>query len=292
MTIPAEVLRNIRRIEIRTSRLVEDLLGGAYRSAFKGKGMEFEDVREYVEGDEVRAIDWNVTARMNRPYVKNFSEERELTVMLMVDVSASCRFGSGNRLKSEVIAELAAVLGFSAIKNNDRVGLILFSDEVEKYIPAKKGAHHVLRIIRELLFFQPAHLGTNIKEALAFLNQVRHRSCIAFLFSDFICPESAKEMLITSKRHDLIAVQVMDPQEHIFPPSHLVHFSDLESGEKMIVDTNYAPLMRDFTKKAEARLEKHKALMKKMGIESITVSTDKPYVESLRHFFKKRERRH
>jgi len=289
--IPADIFKNIRRIQIYTSRTVNDLLAGAYHSAFKGQGMEFEDVREYQSGDEVRSIDWNVTARFSHPYVKSFREERELTVMLIVDVSASSRFGSGERLKSELIAEIGALLAFSAIKNNDKVGLILFSSEIEKYIPPAKGVRHVLRVIRELLAFEPVYPGTDIAAALKFLGKVQRRQGVCFLISDFISPDYSHEATLAAKRHDLITVAVRDPKEYSFPRMGLITLRDLESGKMVVVDSNHDAVQESFTKESEKRLEGHKSLMNRIGAGFIDIRADRDYAMAIQRFFKTRKRR-
>ena len=230
--IPREILKKIRQIEIRTNRLVNDTLGGAYHSVFKGQGMNFEEVREYQPGDEVRSIDWNVTARFGHPYIKKFKEERELTVILIVDVSASGQFGSVRQTKNELTAELAAVLAFSAIRNNDKVGLIMFTDQIEKYVPPKKGRRHVLRVIREILAFQPKGRGTNLRAALDYLNHVQSRRAVTFVLSDFqVEDEEAvrKKLRVASKRHDVVALSLRDPREEELPAVGLVELRDSET---------------------------------------------------------------
>lgn len=290
--IPKEVFKHIRRIEIATTRLAEDLMVGAYHSAFKGKGMEFEEVREYVPGDDTRNIDWNVTARTGEPHIKNFREERELTVMLVVDVSASERFGSGNRLKSEFIAEIGAVLSFTAIKNNDNVGLLLFSDDVEAYIPPKKGLRHVLRIIRDLLIFSPKQKGSNLKEALDFLGRVQKKRCVCFLISDFMMPFCFKEMAVTAKRHDLIAIHIKDPAEESLPDMGLVSIKDCESDVESLIDTSDANIRENYALKARERAEIVNQAMKRFGAGYISLLTSEPYAPALRKFFRLRRIRH
>lgn len=284
--------QHIRRIQIKTTRRVNDLFAGAYRSAFKGKGLEFSEVRDYVPGDEIRHIDWNVTARMNHPYVKNFEEERELTVMLVVDVSASSLFGSGRRLKSEVIAEIGAVLAFSAIKNHDKVGLILFTDEVELYLKPKKGTRHVLRVIRELLFFKPKHRGTNFQKALAFLGRVQRRHAICFFISDFIGQQSEREANIIAQRHELIFVHVYDNTEDTFPSLGLTNFGDLENHEISLVNTADPELQKQFSHKSKERKLAIKKLSNHIGAGLISVCTQESYTDALRKFFKLRGKKH
>lgn len=289
--ISRDIFEKIHRIEIQTNHLVKDLLAGAYRSAFRGKGIEFEDVRIYFPGDDVRSIDWNVTARMNHPYVKSFCEERELSVMLVVDVSASSRFGSSNRPKSDLIAEIAAVIAFSALRNYDRIGLILFSDRVETYIPPSKGVHHILRIVRELLTFKPMHRSTNLGLALAFLGKVQPRSGICFVISDFICEDYADEMALIARKHDLIAMSVTDPFELAPVSMGLMMMTDLETGEERLVDTSRPEYREKLKQATEERLERHHRLLKKLGAGSIDIQTDQPYMHPIRKFFKLRARR-
>lgn len=280
-----DLFKKIRRIQIQTTHLANDVLAGAYRSAFKGKGMEFEEVREYQQGDDVRSIDWNVTARMNRPYVKNFREERELSVILAVDVSASTYFGSGESLKSELIAEIAAVLAFSAIKNQDKVALLLFSDRVEKYFPPQKGTRHVLRIIRELLTYQPQPRSTNISEALSYLGKVQHRSGICFLLSDFICVDFSHEAALAATRYDLVPIAIVDSAEMAFPKMDLVTFSDLETGTSLLVDTSAGIVQTKLRKTTEERLSSLKKMMQKLGTELCIIDTHLPYMQQLKKYF-------
>lgn len=290
--IPPEIFEKIRRIQFQTTQLAEDFLAGPYRSAFKGQGMEFEEVREFQPGDEVRNIDWNVTARMNHHYVKTFREERELTVMLIVDISSSSRFGSHNQLKRDLIAEIGAALAFSATKNNDRIGLILFSREVEKYVPPKKGLRHVLRIIRELLVYEPKYPETDLGAALSYLGGVQRRLSICFLISDFICPDYTQKLAVTSRQHDLIAIGITDPYELDFPNMNLVTMVDLETGKSSVVDTSDAKVREHFQKVARDRLEQTDKLMKKIGAGFIDIRTDQPYMPRIRKFFRLREIKH
>lgn len=289
--ITSALFKKISRIQFQTTRLADDVLAGAYRSAFKGRGMEFEEVREYQPGDEVRTIDWNVTARMRRPYVKTFREERELTMTLVVDISASTRFGSGHQLKSELVAEIAAVLAFSAIKNNDKVALILFSNKVEKYFPPNKGTRHVLRVIRELLVYEPKNQGTNVAEALSFLGKVQQHSSICFLISDFICDDYTHEAAVIAKRHDLIALAIEDPSEIIFPKMDLVAFKDLESGEERLIDTSSTAVRQQLKTEGQQRLAAQEKLMRKLGADFLSIQTDRPYMPQLRKFFLIRQKR-
>src|SRR5438045_3629133 len=235
--LPREVIRQIRRLQLRARRAVEDLLGGEYHSVFKGTGIVFEEVREYLPGDDVRSIDWNVTARMGHPFVKRYTEERELTVVLLIDVSGSHQFGTRQQLKREVLAELAAVLAFSAISNNDKVGLIAFTDRVERFVPPRKGTRHVLRLIRDVLFFQPTHRGTSIREGLDYVNRVLHRRTIVFLLSDFLDRGFESALKRTGRRHDLIALRISDPREEDLPSVGLLELEDAETGEHLLLDT-------------------------------------------------------
>jgi uncharacterized protein (DUF58 family) len=288
--IPKELIQKVRRIEITTKRVVDSLLSGGYHSAFKGKGMEFSEVRGYVEGDDIRAIDWNVTARMGTPFVKKHVEERELTVMLMVDASASGSFGTVSKFKGEVAVELCALLAFSAIKNNDRVGLIIFSSDVERYIPPQKGRNHVLYVIRELLYFKPKYRGTDLDRALQFLNRVQTKKAVVFLVSDFMSPPFETALRVSGRRHDLIACPVADPREMVFPDVGLVELEDAETGETMLVDSGSAAFRKYYTETMRSSREKVASLFKSNGIDEISISTETEYVDSLVKFFRKRER--
>lgn len=288
--IPKEIFKNIRRIQITTTKAVNDLLAGSYHSAFKGVGMEFEDVRAYTPGDEVRSIDWNVTARMNFPFVKRFREERELTVMLVVDVSGSLNFGSSDKLKRDFLAELGGVLAFSAIQNHDKVGLILFSDHIEKYIPPKKGVRHVLRVIRELLVFTPTHQKTDISEALGFLAKVQKKRGVCFLISDFITGQFQQQAAIAAKRFDLIAIQVTDPHEIDFPEVGLITLKDPETGKVQLVDAEKLTIEAQ-KQTTLSRIQTIRKLMHQIGASFIDMRTNEPYVNALNKFFKMREAR-
>lgn len=290
--ISSELFEKIRRIEIITTHLAEDVLAGAYRSAFKGKGMEFEEVREYQPGDDIRSIDWNVTARMNTPYVKNFREEREITVNLVVDVSSSTAFGSRNSLKREMIAEIAAVIAFSAIKNNDKIALILFSDRVEKYIPPRKGTRHVLRIIRELLTYRTVSQATAIGSALSFLGTVQQRPGICFLLSDFIAPDFSQEASITAKRHDLVPIMIRDPAEISFPKMGLTTLVDLETGAARIADTSSDRWRQALSEHFDELMNQRKSLFKKIGVDLCILDDQERYLNQLkRYFILKKKRR-
>jgi len=291
--LPQELIKKIRYIEIHTSKAVNDVLAGEYQSVFKGRGMAFDEVREYQPGDDVRTIDWNVTARTGHPYVKRYIEERELTVLFLVDFSASGLFGSIEKLKREVAAEFCALLAFSAIKNNDKVGLILFTDAVELFIPPKKGAAHVLRLIRELLAFSPQRKKTDIGSALDYLGRVMGRRGVVFLISDFIADDFQKPMQILAKRHDLIAVSITDPREHELPSAGLLALEDAETGEAMLVDTSDTQVRSRYRALASERKAAIAKLFAAMAIDHIAVATDRDYLIDLLRFFRARSsRRH
>jgi uncharacterized protein (DUF58 family) len=295
-----EILRKVRHIEIRTKRLVNDSLAGEYHSVFKGRGMNFDEVREYVPGDEVRTIDWNVTARAGRPFIKKFVEERELTLMLLVDVSASGDFGSGAQSKREMAAELASVLAFSAVRNSDKVGLILFTDQVELYVPPRKGRRHVLRLVREILGFEPGHRGTDVAQALDFANHVLRRRAIVFLVSDFQSSEEPATALAslrrairqTNCRHDLVAMHVHDPREDELPDFGLLAVEDAETGELLDVDTGDENVRRRFHELAHEGADHLRRAFNGEAVDSLSLSTAEPYLPALMSFFKHRERRH
>ncbi len=266
-------------------------MGGEYRTVFKGNGMEFAEVRHYEPGDDIRAIDWNVTARTGEPFIKRNMEERELTVMLVIDVSGSGDFGSTNQMKSEMIAELGALLAFSAIRNNDQVGMLLFTDQVEKYIPPKKGRNHVLHLIRELLYFKPKSRGTDIEAALSHLNKIQRKKSVSFLISDFRDTDFERPLTITARRHDLIAISTDDPRESVLPKIGLMELYDQECGETVLVDTNNKKFREAFEQKEFERYEKREELFKKARIDFLSISTASGYVEPLIQFFRKREKR-
>jgi uncharacterized protein (DUF58 family) len=292
--IPREILKKVRQIEIRTNREVTDALGGQYHSVFKGRGMEFEEVREYLPGDEVRSIDWNVTARFGHPFVKKFKEERELTVMLVVDVSASGQFGSVRQTKNELAAELAAVLAFSAIRNNDKVGLIMFTDRIEKFVPPKKGRGHVLRVIREILAFEPKGRGTNLPQALDYLTHVQSRRAVTFVLSDFQVDDEEsvrKKLRVASKRHDVVALSLRDPREDELPAVGLVELRDAETGERALVDTFDRKVREDFALKSRLRLEALRRLLRSASVDHVEIRCEADYMLPLIKFFRMRERR-
>lgn len=311
--IPRDLFKKIKRIEISTNRLVTDVFAGQYHSVFKGQGIEFEEVREYQPGDDVRTIDWNVTARTGKPHIKKFVEERELTVMVMVDVSRSCRFASVNMLKSQLAAEVAAVLAFSAIRNNDKVGLIIFTDKIEKFVPPRKGLSHVLHVIREVLYFKPKGRSTDIPQALEYLNKVTSRKSIAFMISDFLPPgmiaagvdqgihksdgltrkgeELKKSLSIANKRHDIIAVTLNDQREMQLPECGLIILEDAETGKQLMVDSTNAALRGQYQQDNINRVKRREKFFRTVGIDFIDISTGVPYTDAIVKFFLKRRRR-
>ena len=300
-----EILRKVRQVEIQSRKFVTESLVGAYHSVFKGRGMDFEEVREYMPGDEVRTIDWNVTAKMDRPFVKTYKEERELTIMLVVDLSASGDFGSVEQSKRELAAELASVLAFSATRNNDKVGLLLFSDKIEKIIYPKKGRQHILRVIREILFFEPENRGTDIPKALNYVNHMLKRKAIVFLLSDFLTEESlawlrpftgsrdslAKALNLTNRRHDLITIDLSDPRELELPKIGYVILEDAESGEQVEINTADKQVRGLYKHQNSKRRQILLQGFKQAGIDNFSISTGEPYIFALRKFFKKRGRR-
>ena len=289
--IPKELAKKIRYLQIYTSKAVNDVLAGEYESVFKGRGMEFDEVREYQPGDEVRSIDWNVTARMGHPYVKRFEEERELTVIFLVDLSASGAFGSAGKLKNEVAAELCALLAFAAIKNNDKVGLIVFTDCIEMFVPPAKGVSHVLRLIRELLNFRPRQARTNIAEALDYLGRVITKRSVVFLVSDFLGSDFESQMRILGRRHDLIAVSVGDPRELRLPNIGLIELEDAETGDAVVIDTASAAVRRRYEALGSEQKGRLRDLFRSTGIDQIDILTNEDYVRKLVLFFRTRERR-
>jgi uncharacterized protein (DUF58 family) len=284
----AEAFQHIRRLQIKALHHVNDLFAGIYRSTFKGKGLEFEEVREYSPGDDIRTIDWNVTARSQHPFVKHFREERELTVMLVVDISASSHFGHIERYKSEMIAELAALLAFSAIKNQDKVGLLLFTSDVELYLKPKKGTRHVLRVIRELLYFTPQHQGTDLPKALSFLGRVQRRHVICFLISDFLTDNFSMQASLIAKRHELIAFHVFDTLEKQFSPQALFTLRDLETGMQSVVDTADPLVRQRFEQHAQEQGKKVRQLFESIGADYLAMHTGEPSSVVLQRFFRLR----
>ncbi|MBW7908080.1 MAG: DUF58 domain-containing protein [Kiritimatiellae bacterium] len=289
--LPAEIIKKIRQIEIRTSRIVSDVFAGQYKSVFKGHGMEFHEVREYVPGDDVRAIDWNVTARLGHPFIKKYIEERELTVMLLVDMSGSQHFGSGAQFKQDLAAELAGILAFAAIQSNDRVGLILFTGEVEHFIPPRKGTRHVLRVIRDTLHYKPRGKKTDIAKALAYLNRVTTRKCVAFLISDFQDTDYIKPLAAAARRHDLIAVRLRDRRETEWPAAGLVELEDAETGERILVDTSDRRVQERLRQRSDEVAAARARDLRGAGVDLIELETNTPYVQQLIRFFRARERR-
>jgi len=290
--IPKEIIKKIRRLDIRTKRLVNDIFSGEYHSVFKGRGMEFSEVREYVIGDDIRNIDWNVTARTGQPHVKVFEEERELTVMLMVDVSSSGEFGTATSMKRDIALEICALLAFSAIDNNDLVGLVMFTDKIEKSIVPKKGRKHVLRILRELLYFKPEDTRTNLALPLDYLNRITKRRSIVFMISDFMGEDYEKAMTITAKKHDLVPVVISDPREENMPNIGLIELEDAETGKAILIDTS-DPTLRDAfgLNVSRTQLEREK-IFKRIGLDHMDIRLDKPYIDELTTFFKKRAARY
>jgi uncharacterized protein (DUF58 family) len=289
--IPKEILKKVRQIEIKTGRLVNDVFAGEYESIFKGRGMEFHEVREYIPGDDIRSIDWNVTARAGHPYVKKFIEERELTVIIMADISGSGNFGTRNKMKIELMAEIGAVLSFSAIKNNDKIGLLLFTDKIEKFIPPKKGRPHVLRVIRELLYYKPESRKTSINSALEYLGKVLKKRAVVFLISDFMDTDYEKLLRILNKRHDIVGISIADPREKDLPDIGLAEFEDAETGEILFLDTGDELLKKELAKKRSSFAESRNKAFRAMGLDSIDISTDKPYIKPLILFFRMRAKR-
>ncbi len=301
--IPKELFQKVRRIQITSSRLVNDLFAGQYHSVFKGQGIEFDEVREYQPGDDVRTIDWNVTARTGKAHVKKFVEERELTVMLCVDASMSCRFASVNELKSKLAAEIAAVLAFSAIRNKDKVGLIIFTDRIEKFIPPRKGVQSVLKVIREVLYYQPESRMTDVAGALEYLSKVTHRKSVAFLISDFFDKECLanqelpvdsrlkRALSIVNKKHDLIAVTLNDAREKELPVCGLLTLEDAETGDSLVIDTTDKRIREQYRNEAEKRIQARERLFRSVGMDHIFISTHVPYANELMKFFFKRRKR-
>ena len=286
--LPREILKKVKRIEIRTRGLVDSFFGGEYHSLFKGRGMTFSEVREYQPGDDVRLIDWNVTARSGSPFIKIFEEERELTVILVVDISSSGSFGSEYYQKKGISAEIASVLGFSAIKNNDKVGLILFSNDIVKYIPPKKGKSHVLRVVRELLYTEPDFKGTSIKNALEFLMKVSKRKAVVFLLSDFLDKNFLDSLKIANRKHDLVGIKIFDPYEEKFPDIGMLKVEDAETGVNFWIDTSNKQVLKQMNDSNIKKTNEFYKSAKKMGLDIVPISTSEDYVEPLMKFFKKR----
>ena len=287
----SSLLKKVRKIEIKTRGLSNHIFAGEYNTAFKGKGMAFSEVREYQSGDDVRSIDWNVTARYNSPYIKVFEEEREMTVMLLVDVSGSGNFGTKQQFKREIATELSAVLAFSAIKNNDKVGVIFFSDIIEEFIPPKKGKSHILRIIRQILSFKPQNKKTNISQAIEYFNNVMKKRCICFILSDYISSTFEKPLRIASKKHDIVALKVSDKREKTIPNIGIVPFKDSETEKVILLDTSSKLVRETFQKKQKEKQSEIEKLFPRCGVDLININTGEDYVKPLINFFKNRDRR-
>jgi uncharacterized protein (DUF58 family) len=289
--IPRELVKKLRKIEIRTAKLANEQLAGGYHSVFKGRGMAFSEVRQYQPGDDVRFIDWNVSARMSDTYVKVFTEEREMTVMLLVDLSASERFGAVARPKVETVAEVAALLAFSAIKNNDRVGLILFTDRIERYVPPKKGKGHVMRVITEILSARPKGTGTDVRQALDMLGSLQRRRSVAFLVSDMVAPDYERALRIAAAKHDLIPVQIVDPREEELPDVGLALLEDLESGELIEIDTSDPAIRAAYATRVARERANREQFFGRLGVDSVYVRTNEDYVRPLGDLFRRRQKR-
>jgi len=288
---PAELARQVRLLEISTRHTVTEVFAGEYSSAFKGRGMEFAEVREYQPGDDVRTIDWNVTARTNKPFVKRYTEERELTVVLMVDLSASGEFGTQDKSKRQLAVEAAAVLGFAAARKGDRVGLVIFTDRVELYIPPKKGARHALRLIRELLAFEPANSGTDLREAAEHVARVQKRRAVVFVVSDFVVDRPEDALSLIAPRHDVIAVRVSDPRDRELVSAGLLEVRDPETGDRAVIDTSSRRVRDAYRAAMERQAERMTAAARRAGVDDVEISTDRPYVHDLVELFHKREKR-
>lgn len=289
--LPPEILKQVRRIEIATNRIVNETMSGRYESVFKGQGIEFEEVREYQPGDEVRSIDWNVTARTGRPFIKRFVEERELSVMLVADLSRSMAFGSVKDLKQRIATEICAVLAFSAIKNQDKTGLLIVTDRIERFIPPKKGPKHVLRVIREALSFEPRGHKTDLSAALDYLGRVLRHKSVIFLISDFFAEDFSVPLAITNKRHDVIAVHLVDPRQEKLPPVGWIRFEDAETGGLVALDSRRGDVRRAYEAWALAHEKRLKDILAAAGVDVVHVRTDRPYVEPLLKFFRMRSLR-
>ena len=290
--ISIELMQKIRAIQIKTSHMVTELMAGEYVSAFKGRGMEFNAVREYTPGDDVRLIDWNVTARMDQPFIKEYIEERELNVMLMVDVSSSGEFGSTGKFKNEISAEVASILAFAAIRNNDKIGLIVFSNKIEHYIPPKKGKAHVWNIIRTILNYQPEGRLTDLNIPLEYLLKIQKRKCIAFLISDFQATNYETNVKLTRQKHDLVAISISDPRERDLPKVGLINLRDSETGETLLIDTDNREMTKLLTSYEREKRGKFKKLFRSIGVDTIEIDTDGSLVEPIIRYFKIREKRH
>ncbi|MBN2365333.1 MAG: DUF58 domain-containing protein [Calditrichaeota bacterium] len=291
-----ELLKKVRQIEISIRGVVNEVFAGEYHSVFKGRGMEFAEVREYQPGDDIRTIDWNVSARMNHPYVKVFEEERELTVMILFDASSSESFGSRNQMKGDVAIEISALLASSAIRNNDKVGLIIFSDKIEKFVAPRKGRKHILRVIRELLYFAtseetPKSTSTDIAAALEYMNQILKRRATVFLISDFLAEGFERDLQIANRRHDLVAIRLIDPLEERLPDVGILELEDLETGETMLIDTSFDEIRETVSENAYTQKSSLEKMLKSIGIDFIDIYTDRSYIQPLTRFFRVRARR-
>ena len=291
-TIPAEVLQKVQRLEIQMKALVNDIFSGEYHAVFKGRGMEFAEVREYAPGDDIRSIDWNVTARLGAPFVKKFIEERELTVMLVVDLSASGTFGSGSQLKRDLATEVCSILAFSAVRNNDKVGCVLFTDDVELFVPPQKGRQHALRVIRELLYFKPEGRGTDVGAGLRFVAQVLKRKAVVFLVSDFLDPGFETPLSVVSRRHDVVPITIYDAREETLPDASLVELMDAETGKRMVIDTSSAEVRERFERRARLVRQWRERIFRRQSLDVIDLRTDTSYVLPLMTFFKRRASRY
>ncbi|MCH8272142.1 MAG: DUF58 domain-containing protein [Candidatus Marinimicrobia bacterium] len=289
--LPKEVLENVRRLEIGTKGLVNEIFSGEYHTVFKGRGMEFSEVREYVPGDDIRLIDWNVSARTGSPFVKIFSEERELSMMLVVDMSRSGTFGTSYRMKDEVAIEICALLAFSAMKNNDKVGLLIFTDKVEKFLPPRKGRQHVLRVLREIVYHEPENTGTNMRSALEYLLRVIRRNSVVFILSDFMDDGYQKSLRVLSSKHDVIAIKVTDKLEMELPDAGLISLVDAETGENVVIDTSDKKIRNSYSALRKAQNEGLEKMFKKINLDHITIKTGESYVEPLYKFFRVRAKR-
>lgn len=289
--LPKEILENVRRLEIGTKGLVNEIFSGEYHTVFKGRGMEFSEVREYVPGDDIRLIDWNVSARTGSPFVKVFSEERELSMMLVVDMSRSGTFGTSYRMKDEVAIEICALLAFSAMKNNDKVGLLIFTDKVEKFIPPRKGRQHVLRVLREIVYHEPENTSTNLQSAFEYLLRVIRRNSVVFILSDFMDDGYQKSLRVLSSKHDVIAIKVTDKFEMQLPDAGLISLVDAETGENVVVDTSDEKIRNSYSAMRQAQQEGLEKMFKKINLDHITIKTGESYVEPLYKFFRVRAKR-
>ncbi|QPJ63180.1 MAG: DUF58 domain-containing protein [Candidatus Nitronauta litoralis] len=287
-----EMIKTIKEIQVKTNHLVNHMMAGEYVSAFKGKGMEFREVREYEPGDDIRLIEWNVTARMGHPYVKEFREEREMTMMLLVDVSCSGQFGSRQKLKNEVAAEVASIMAYAAIKNNDKVGLIIFSDQIEHFVTPQKGRSHIWRLIRTILNFKPEGRRTDITLPLEYLLRVQKKKCVAFLISDFQASGYETALRLAQQRHDLVAIEITDPREMTLPPIGLVHLEDAETGEMILVNTRDKALIMKYEKKMELERKNRKRSFRSIGVDTIHIRTDGSLINPIIQYFKMREKKH